>query len=77
MASLEIVNATLKDQKSTDKEGHSNTTSAVQTLNNTMKTFITMMNLQNMKMLGLRTNLTRVKSVLLGLREKRLKKLLS
>ena len=51
MASLEIVNATLKDQKSTDKEGHSNTTSAVQTLNNTMKTFITMMNLQNMKML--------------------------
>lgn len=51
MASLEIVNATLKDQKSTDKEGHSNTASAVQSLNNTMKTFVTMMNLQNMKML--------------------------
>jgi len=51
MASLEIVNATLKDQKSADKEGHSNTTSAVQSLNNTMKTFVTMMQLQNMKML--------------------------
>jgi len=51
MATLEKVNQTLKDQESTDKKGFEGTISAVESLNNTMQSFVKMVQLQNMKLL--------------------------
>ena len=51
MATLEKVNQSLKDQESTDKKGFEGTISAVESLNNTMQSFVKMVQLQNMKLL--------------------------
>jgi hypothetical protein len=51
MATLEKVNQSLKDQERSDKKGFEGTISAVESLNNTMQSFVKMVQLQNMKLL--------------------------
>ena len=51
MATLEKVNQSLKDQERSDKKGFDGTISAVESLNNTMQSFVKMVQLQNMKLL--------------------------
>ena len=51
MSTLEKVNQSLKDQERSDKKGFEGTISAVESLNNTMQSFVKMVQLQNMKLL--------------------------